>query len=138
MRIGAIIGGGTIGEIEALTRYGKILGILATLREEFVDVFDIEELNQRVSGEYLPIPVLYAMQSETVKRKVQRMFATGRIEKSDVDKLVAMVFRADEVVKLKKRMNDLVKESTQVISKLSNGNLKTQLRSLTSTFLEDL
>lgn len=138
MRIGAIIGGGTKEEIEALMRYGKILGKLATLREEFVDVFDIEELNQRVSGEYLPIPVLYAMQREAVKRKVQRMFASGRIEESDVDELVTMVFGAAEVVKLKKRMNDLVKESTQVISKLPNGKPKTELRSLTSTFLEDL
>jgi geranylgeranyl pyrophosphate synthase len=138
MHIGAVIGGGTTKEIEALTRYGKILGKLATLREEFVDVFDIEELNQRVSGEYLPIPVLYAMQSETVKRKVQKMFADGRIEESDVDELVTVVFQAKDVAKLKKRMNDLVKESTQIVSKLPNWKLKPQLNSLTSTFLEDL
>jgi geranylgeranyl pyrophosphate synthase len=78
------------------------------------------------------------MQSEAVKKKVQRMFARGRIEKNDVDKLVAMVFQAAEVVKLKERMNDLVKERTQVISRLPNGDPKTQLRSLTSIFLEDL
>ncbi len=40
MRIDAIVGGGNEKEIEALTKYGRILGMLATLREEFIDVFD--------------------------------------------------------------------------------------------------
>ena len=38
MRIGAIAAGGRNADIEALTKYGRIVGILGTLREEFVDL----------------------------------------------------------------------------------------------------
>jgi len=138
MSLGAIIGGGTIKEIAVLTRYGRILGILATLREEFVDVFEIEELNQRIVSEYLPVPVLYAMQNKDTKKKVQKMFAGRKIKRKDVDELVNLIFKATDVIRLKKRMKEFVDESVQIVSKLENLKLRKQLESLTSTFLEEL
>jgi geranylgeranyl pyrophosphate synthase len=138
MRIGAIVGGGTMKEISILTRYGRILGILATLREEFVDTFAIEELNQRVASEYLPLPVLYAMQNEKAKESVVKIFANGNIRTKDVDELVDLVFKAAGVIKLKKRMKEFVHESVEIVSKLENLKLEAYLKSLASTFLEDI
>ena len=103
-----------------------------------MDVFEIEELNQRIVSEYLPVPVLYAMQNKNTKKKVQKMFAGRKIKRKDVDELVNLVFKATDVIRLKKRMKEFVDESVQIVSELENLKLKTQLESLTSTFLEEL
>lgn len=137
MRIGAIIGGGTNKEVEALARYGRILGTLAMLREEFVDVFDVKELNQRVSSEYLPIPVLYAMQDRESKKKIEKLL-TNEITSSDVDFLVDTVFETKNVGNLKKYMQGLVVEAIHTASKIGNGKSKHLLRSFASSTLEDI
>jgi len=138
MRIGAIIGGGTNGEVEALTRYGRILGILATLREEFIDIFEIEELSHRIHNECLPIPVLYAMRDKDSKKRIQKLLAKRKITSNDVDELVDLVIEARSVKKLKEKMKDLVVESIHLISNVRNENLKQLLGTLTSSALEDL
>jgi len=137
MRIGAIIGGGTRKEVEAFARYGRILGTLAMLREEFIDVFDTEELNQRVSSEYLPIPVLYAMQDTESKKKIEKLLAK-EITNRDVGVLVDAVFKAKNVGKLKKYMEELVAEAVGITSTVRNKNLRDQLLSFASSTLEDL
>ena len=137
MRIGAIIGGGTRKEVEALARYGRILGTVAMLREEFIDVFDTEELNQRVSSEYLPIPVLYAMQDTESKKKIEKLLAK-EITNRDVGVLVDAVFKAKNVGKLKEYMEELVGEAVGITSTVRNKNLRDQLLSFASSTLENL
>ena len=59
MYLGALFGGGKKEEIEVLAKIGRILGILATLRDDLVDVFDIEELNMRLAVKDLPLPLIF-------------------------------------------------------------------------------
>jgi len=138
MRIGAIIGGGTRKEVEALARYGRILGTLAMLREEFVDVFDAEELNQRIFNEYLPIPILYAMQDEVTKEKIQGLLAKGKVADNDVDILVDVIFEAKGVKKLRRSMRKLVTDATRIAHNVRNKELIDQLQTFASSTLEDL
>jgi len=138
MRIGAIIGGGTDTEVYALTKYGRILGILATLREEFIDVFEIEELQQRMRNECLPIPVLYALQDEGSRKRIRKLLAKKQITSRDVDELLDVVLEARGVRKLKKMMKSLVEESFRLISEIKDYNLRTLLKDLTVSTLEDL
>jgi geranylgeranyl diphosphate synthase type I len=137
MRIGAIIGGGTRKEIEALARYGRILGTLAMLREEFVDVFDIEELNQRTSSEYLPIPILYAMQDTESKKKIEKLLAK-KITNKDIDALVDIVFEAKKVKEFKKYVEGLVAEAINIALNVRKSSLREQLTYFASSTLEDL
>jgi geranylgeranyl pyrophosphate synthase len=138
MRIGAIVGGGTKSEIEALTKYGRIAGILATLREEFVDVFEIEELCHRMHNECLPVPILYAIQDIEVKGKIEKLIAKRKMNSSDVEKLLNMVFEARSVKKLKEKMKDLIVESHHSACKIRNHSLRRQLQDVTSSTLEDI
>jgi len=137
MRIGAIIGGGTRKEVEALARYGRILGTLAMLREEFVDVFDIEELNQRTSSEYLPIPILYAMQDTESRKKIEKLLAK-KITNRDVDALVEIVFETKKVKEFKKFMESLVSEAINITLNVRNNSLREQFICFASSTLEDL
>lgn len=138
MRIGAIMGNGSRDEVEALARYGRILGLLATLREEFIDVFEIEELHHRISSECLPIPILYAMQNKESKEQIQRLLGKKKMATADIDELVEAVFEARSVKDLKGRMKKLVGESCRLVSILENSKLKTYLGNLTLIMLEDL
>lgn len=138
MRIGAIVGGGTNSEIETLTKYGRTLGILATLREEFIDIFDIKELSQRMRKECLPIPILYSMQNRKANERLKKLFAKKKITSKDVNELVDIVFKTRNVRKLKKMMKDLIEESNRLISKIKDIRMKDILSNLVESTLEDL
>jgi geranylgeranyl pyrophosphate synthase len=138
MRIGAMLGGGTSTQIEALAKYARTLGVLATLREEFIDVFEIEELNQRISNEYLPIPVLYAMQDKDSRRKIEKLLSKGKVTDNDVNELMHIVFEARNVITLEKEMKELAAESVPLTSKIRNIKLRNQLTKLILSTLEDL
>jgi geranylgeranyl pyrophosphate synthase len=138
MRIGALVGGGTSREVEVLARCGRVLGILGTLREEFVDVFEIDELSQRSRNEYLPIPILYAMQDDKAERKIKSLFAKKKLTNTDVIELVSIVFQARSVRNVKKWMKELVAEAVYSISEIRNIESRTLLQNLASTTLEEL
>lgn len=65
-RISAILGGGTMEEIETLGRYGRFLGVLIVLRDDFRDSMDPLEMQHRLNSEHLPLPVLYATEEDWV------------------------------------------------------------------------
>jgi geranylgeranyl pyrophosphate synthase len=138
MRIGAIIGEGTDAQINALARYGRILGVLGTLREEFVDAFESDELSQRIQSEYLPIPVLYAMESKRVRSRIHRLLAGGKVTKDTTNELVNLVFETRGVKSLKTEMEDLVRESIVLAHSVGETKATNELRNLAASTLEDL
>jgi geranylgeranyl diphosphate synthase type I len=137
MRIGAIIGGGTDRQIEALTEYGRILGLLATLREEFVDIFEIQELRQRVKNECLPIPILYALTDQN-PQEIKRILSKKRITEKDVNELLDAVFKKQEVRKLKQTMRELISNGLSTVSAIRDKNMKQLLSDLVTSTLQDL
>ncbi|NIV44548.1 hypothetical protein GWN49_06700, partial [Candidatus Bathyarchaeota archaeon] len=60
-RISAIIGGGSEEEIEALSEYGRLLGMLIILRDDWIDMMDFGESVHRIKKECLPLPLLHAL-----------------------------------------------------------------------------
>jgi geranylgeranyl pyrophosphate synthase len=138
MRIGALVGGGTKEEIQTLAEFGRILGTLATLREEFIDVFEIEELENRVHSECLPIPILYAMEDRESARTIEKLLAKQRMTGKDIDTLVDVVFNSESVMRLKKKMQNLAARGFHLASKINIEKSATLLRNLSECALEDL
>jgi geranylgeranyl pyrophosphate synthase len=138
MRIGAIFGGGTVAEAEILAKYGRIMGILTTLREEFIDVFEVEELVQKIRIKQLPIPILFAMQEPYRRKKINKILANKNITNEDVEELVELTFESKHVKELKRNMEELVVEATSILIGLSNKKVGLQLHQWVSSMLEDL
>jgi geranylgeranyl pyrophosphate synthase len=138
MYLGALFGGGKDAEVKVIARMGRILGILATLRDDLIDVFDIEELRQRISVQDLPLPLLFAIQEEGTMGKVMNIISKSRITKSDVATLVDLTLETKSVVWLKNEMQFLVGEGLILINELSTTKLQSQLQALLSFMLEDL
>jgi geranylgeranyl diphosphate synthase type I len=138
MSLGAIFGGGTEDQIKMLGQYGRILGILTTLREEFVDVFEVEELRQKMRIDRLPIPIIIAMQNAKTKKEVDEILAKRKISKNDTEKLVKTVFQTKSVKSLKKEMEDISSQAICLLRVLHNKVLRNQLELWISSMLEDL
>lgn len=138
MHVGALFGGGKDADVEVLARLGKILGILGTLREEFIDVFEIEELCQRLAVQNLPLPLLIAMQDQKAKRKVLNIILKSRIVKSDINRLVDVVLKVEDILKLKNKMQFLIDNGQSLTNTLSIAKLRNDFQLLLSFMLEDL
>ncbi len=66
-RVGAILGGGSTKEIDALGTFGRCLGMICIVRDDIVDTFnDLVECRSRLTKESLPLPVLYSLKDERV------------------------------------------------------------------------
>jgi geranylgeranyl pyrophosphate synthase len=137
-KIGAIIGKGSEGQINALETYGRILGFLAMLREEFIDMFEPAELQNRMNNEYLPLPIAYAVEDPKVRKHITTLRGSKGTQ-NDIRKLTNMVYENKNVIELKKIMEERVK---QAIAILTESNLEkkavTDLALLVRGVLEDL
>ena len=112
-QIGAIVGNGTAEQIENLGQYGKTLGILMTIREEFINMFEPEELTNRFKNECLPLPILCAFQDASLKQKILGLLKKDEITKAKLDEMLEQIYGAPEVRKLGEYMHALVKETTE-------------------------
>jgi len=138
MHFGALFGGGKNADVEVLARIGRILGILATLRDDLIDVFDIEELRQRISAQDLPLPLIFAMQDQKTKEEIINILSKPKITKSDVATLVDSTLESESAIELRKYMQLLVREGLSLTNKLSVKKLQSKLQAFISFMLEDL
>lgn len=137
-KVGAIIGGGSPDEIEALARYGKILGILIGLREEFIDVFEPDELKNKMKNEILPLPLLYTLRNPKIKNEILRILSKSKITEEDAEEIVKYVFQNEELKKLKKYMQNLAEEALDMTSKIGEKAIAGNLKLIVNGALEDL
>ena len=138
LMLGALFGGGDESEVANLAKIGRILGVLATLRDDLVDVFDIEELRQRIVVQDLPLPLLFAMQNKTINSKATTIFSKPKMTRSDVSELVDLTLEAKPVAEIKDRMQLLIEEATILLTRLPKKKLQSKLQAFISFMLEDL
>jgi geranylgeranyl pyrophosphate synthase len=136
--LGALFGGGNDIEVEASARLGRILGILVTLREEFIDVFEIEELRQRIAVHDLPLPLLAVMQDKKAAGEVHRILSKYRLSEEDITKLLNVTLEAEPVLEIKEKMQLLMGEGIHLAKKLPNSKPQGKLQAFISFMLEDL
>lgn len=95
-RIGAILGGGTEKEIEALGCYGRLLGIILILADDIEDLFDLDELKHRINNEYLPFPLFHALQNSKFKSQILQILSKKTLTKRDIQKISEIVYEEEE------------------------------------------
>jgi geranylgeranyl pyrophosphate synthase len=138
MYLGALFGGGEDSEVQILSKIGRTLGMLATLRDDLIDVFDVEELSQRITVKDLPLPLMFAMQDVDSKEKIVSIISKPKMGDSDVAELVDITLAAKSVVALKEKMRLLINDGFTALGSLSTTQLQNKLRQLLLFMLEDL
>ena len=118
-RIGAILGCGTESEIELLSHYGRTFGILMTLRNEFIDVFEADELGNRLKKECLPLPILIAFQDDSRKKEILQLLQNKLTEKS-IERILDLTLDFGETQKLVNDMKNWIENENSLISPLKH------------------
>ncbi len=127
-KIGAIVGGGTEEEVKSLGDFGDNLGFLMTIRDEFVDVFEADELKNRFTNECLPLPILYAFQNIVLKRQILDILKQADIKESDSEKIAELVINSPQLHKLTGIMKSSMKIATESLTNMKkNKNIFNQL-----------
>jgi geranylgeranyl pyrophosphate synthase len=137
MQLGAMLGGGAKEEIEALTRFGRILGTLAALREEFIDIYETQELNQRFKNECLPIPILYALE-DTDSKRIEKILSGRKIRKGQSVELLSLISRSRRVKALKDEMAAMIEDARKLTTSLKNATGRDLLCAVAGSMTQDL
>lgn len=107
MRIGALVGDGAPGEVETLAEYGRVYGVLMSMRDEFVDVFEQDELSNRFAKEVLPLPVMVTLVDESKKQVLLRLLR-GKITENQIEEIVDIATNSAESALLVSEMTRMV------------------------------
>ncbi len=138
MRIGAIVGGAEKGVVDLLGDYGRTLGILVSIREEFIDVFEAEELQNRFKNELLPLPILYAFKNKETKSTIIDYLSKQRVSDKDAEKIVDIVYEDENVETFRNEVKQLAEKALTEIKNIPNKSLLPLLEILIRGMIEDL
>ena len=138
MMFGALFGGGDENEVETLAKLGRIIGILVILRDDLVDIFDIQELRQRIGVHDLPLPLLFAMQDDKINPEVMSILSKPKLTSRAVAELVDLILETEPVKELKEKMQLLIEEGLTLLKKLKKRKLARSLQTILTFMLEDL
>ena len=134
-RIGAVLGKATKKETLLLGHYGRTFGMLMTLRDEFVDTFEIDELMNRAQKEILPLPILLAFDDEKRKTEILQLIR-NQIDEKDVNRILDLIMDSKQTRDLVKLMKQLIKEETLKLKLLTKN--RAELKLLLCATLENL
>jgi len=137
-RLGAIVGGGDKAEEDALGIFGRLLGVLTVMRDEFIDIYEPEELQNRKEKECLPLPLLFAFKDIDVKREILTILEKRKLVGSDSRKIVNIVLRSEGMKELKKQMDDLKKTALSSLKVFEEKKTAQSLRRLLDPLYEDI
>jgi geranylgeranyl pyrophosphate synthase len=128
-RISAILGDASTEEIEALGEYGRLHGLLAILRDEMIDMFDLEETVHRTKNEHLSLAVVYALQNPQMNSTLCSLLKKT-LTVDDAEKLSLLVDEAGGFVQLEECMNELANQAYNKIEniKCNKNHLKLLVR----------
>jgi len=122
MRISAILANASKRETEALAGYGRILGILAILGDDSSDVFDSNELVNRVSNEALPFPILLALEKAKLRDEIMPALRKGEITRKDAKHILDLIHSKGIFETTGKYMRDYIREGEKLVKNIKDGN----------------
>ncbi|MDI6690584.1 MAG: polyprenyl synthetase family protein [Candidatus Bathyarchaeota archaeon] len=137
-RIGAVVGGATQEEVEEWGKIGRIFGMLMNIRDEFVDIFEAEELRNRRDNECLPLPMLYAMCNPKAKEKITHLLKKKELTDDDAMEVADVVLETKEVQIFRAEMRSLIEEGKNILSKYKRCKSINLLRDLLRLALANL
>jgi geranylgeranyl pyrophosphate synthase len=137
-RIGAIVGGGSKAEENALGIFGRLLGVLTMIRDEFIDIYEPEELQNRKEKECLPLPLLFAFRDIGVRNEVLPVLGKKKLSDSDSRKIVNIISRSGGIKELKKHMDEMKKTALSSLKMLKENKTVQSLSNLLDPIYEEI
>jgi geranylgeranyl pyrophosphate synthase len=133
--IGATIGQAKPSEFKVLSDFGKTLGALMAVKNEFDDMRDLEELKSKLKNKILPLPLLYAAQDASVMIRINDLLK-GRLSKQKVQSVTDIAFETEHVIKLRQELLATSQNEEKAIESLKTNKeiFQLLLKSSTTSF----
>lgn len=135
-KIGAILGDGTTERVQMLGEIGQTIGLLSAMRDEFIDMFEPNELFNRFTNEILPLPILNVFKDSEKKDQIIKLLKKGKLTKKRTERIVDIVMEAKETMQMQKEMQFRIREGIRIY--LTLPNVEKTLRLLLESLAEDL
>jgi geranylgeranyl pyrophosphate synthase len=92
-----MLGGGRLGEVEALSEFGRRIGFISRLANEVEDCLNVTgDLGHRILYESVPLPLLYAAKSSVEEyAKIKKIVEKKYFGQSDVRSLLESCFNTE-------------------------------------------
>ncbi len=133
--IGGLVGRGTLREVEILAEYGRVYGILMSIRDEIVDLFEQDELSNRKEKEVLPLPLILTLANESKKPQLLRLLQ-GKMSDREIEEIVDLALDSVETKMLISEMKNM---KNQLVLQIQNLRYcRENLELLATATLEDL
>jgi geranylgeranyl pyrophosphate synthase len=99
-RIGGILGQADDATLEALAGYGRTVGMLGAIKDEFSDVFNGPELVHRIKFECPPLPIVYAYQDRKLWSQIRELVNDPKFSSKHVRKIGKLIMGSEGYQKL--------------------------------------
>jgi geranylgeranyl diphosphate synthase type I len=122
LRIGALIGNGSEGEVRHLERYGLCLGMILEIWKDFCVSINLTlELAEKIRNGILPYSLLWAMErSEKIRKKLDRLTNENAVEPSNIKEIVENTLEIgtlDNTARIIRRFTQKAKETLSEMTK---------------------
>jgi geranylgeranyl pyrophosphate synthase len=136
MKIGAILGNGNEDMVESLGHYGRVFGIISTIAEEFMDVIERSELENRLRNDYPPLPLLCMPGKPGLGARIP-LGKNKALTKREFEEIRDSALNCQGAHKIKKEMRVLVQNELEKIkSEIENKKAREDLHVLLAASLE--
>ncbi len=110
-RIGAILGDGTGTEIQDLGQYGRMIGTASLLRDELIDMLELDVLKARILNESLPLPIIYALKKTDARTQLEPLMKKHDLTLKDLGKISKVSDEAGGLRHVAGHINEMVKKA---------------------------
>lgn len=125
MRISATLANASKKETETLAQYGRILGVLVILGDDNSDMFDTNELANRIANEALPFPILLALENEKLRKKLLPVLQKRKVTKKEADGILGLVYSAGIFETTGAHLKNLINEGKRLLRNVTNSKIAT-------------
>ncbi|HKZ94946.1 MAG TPA: polyprenyl synthetase family protein [Candidatus Bathyarchaeia archaeon] len=126
-RISAILGNASSREVEALSEYGRLLGMMIILRDDIIDLLVPEECRSRITKECLPLPLLYGLQDAARGPELRSQLQGKTISDRRVQEILSTVRNSRAIARHCKTMEKLASKAMLKLRVLSHNTRELQL-----------
>ena len=123
-RIGAILGGGATRHVERLGKYGRLIGMMGILRNEVIDMLEMDALKHRIRKESLPLPIVYALQDPSTRPKLVSLIAKKGLARRDLQNIARLSDRSRGIERTAALISEMSKEATGYSESFRSKELK--------------
>ena len=129
-KVGSILGLCSQDITETLGSFGRTYGIVSLMLEEFLDLEDYSELNNRLKNECLPLPVLCALQKKEISEKIRSLLENEDFTRRNHRELLKLVMGCESTRNMRQDMSTLVEKEFEKIKPIVESRAKKDLLSL--------